>query len=209
MWVGLVDGNRQQIDLLEKEAKERQIKLHLIVDLIHVLEYIWKAAYSFYPAGSEEAHSWVDENLKGLLQGKSSLLAGNMRRQATKLKLSDQKRAAVDDCAKYLLNKKPYLRYHHYLGQGFPIGTGVIEGACRHLVKDRMDKTGARWSLSGAEAVLKMRALLISGDFDEYWAFHENKEKQRHYGDMRIILSSKMPQSQRRLKHMDDARIAS
>jgi hypothetical protein len=209
VWVALVDGNKQQIELLEKEAKQRKIKLQIVLDVIHVLEYLWKAAYAFYPANSQESQLWVNENLKGLLQGKSSLLAGNMRRRATRMKLSEQKRVAVDNCAKYLLNKKPYLRYHYYLGQGFPIGTGVIEGACRHLVKDRMDKTGARWSLLGAEAVLKMRALLSSGDFEEYWVFHEAKERQRQYGEMRNISSSGTVPLKKSFKPMRDDRVAS
>ena len=71
----------------------------------------------------------------------------------------------ADRCAAYLLNKAPYLRYHTALAKGWPIATGVIEGACRHLVKDRMDLTGARWGLEGAEAVLKLRALRSNGDF--------------------------------------------
>ena len=75
----------------------------------------------------------------------------------------------------------PYLQYHRYLAQGLPIATGVIEGACRHLVKDRMDVTGARWSLSGAEAVLRLRALRSSQDFDEYWTFHEAREYERNH----------------------------
>jgi hypothetical protein len=73
------------------------------------------------------------------------------------------------------------LRYNHYLAKGLPIATGVIEGACRHLVKDRMDVTGARWSLTGAEAVLRLRALRSSRDFDEYWIFHENREYERNH----------------------------
>jgi hypothetical protein len=87
----------------------------------------------------------------------------------------------VDTCAQYLLTHAPYLKYNHYLSQGYPIATGVIEGACRHLVKDRMEVTGARWSLTGAEAVLRLRALRSSHDFDEYWNFHEKKEYERNH----------------------------
>jgi len=75
----------------------------------------------------------------------------------------------------------PYLKYNHYLAQGFPIATGVIEGACRHLVKDRMEVTGARWSLKGAEVVLPLRALRSSHEFDEYWVFHEAQEHERNH----------------------------
>ncbi|MCA1602436.1 MAG: ISKra4 family transposase, partial [Acidobacteria bacterium] len=65
------------------------------------------------------------------------------------------------------------------LAQGWPIATGVIEGACRHLIKDRMDLTGARWGLPSAEAVLKLRALLSNDDFDDYWDYHLTQEKHR------------------------------
>jgi len=86
-----------------------------------------------------------------------------------------------DDCATYLKNKAPYLKYDLYLSNGFPIATGVIEGACRHLVKDRMDITGAKWRLTSAEDVLRLRALRSSKDFDEYWTFHEACEYKRNH----------------------------
>ena len=104
-----------------------------------------------------------------------------MRRSATRRYLLSADRKSVDACANYLLTYAPYLKYNDYLAQGFPIATGVIEGACRHLVKDRMEVTGARWSLTGAEAVLRLRALRSSHDFDEYWSFHETKEYQRNH----------------------------
>ena len=83
------------------------------------------------------------------------------------------------------------MRYDEYLALGLPIATGVIEGACRYLVKDRMERTGARWSLKGAEAVLRLRALWASGDFEAYWAFHEKQEYLRNhavrYADGQIV----------------------
>ncbi len=82
----------------------------------------------------------------------------------------------------YLLKNKERLDYATALANGWPIATGIIEGACRHLVKDRMDLTGARWSLDGAEAVLRLRSLRASGDFEEYMAFHHRQERQRNYG---------------------------
>jgi hypothetical protein len=85
----------------------------------------------------------------------------------------------ADRCADYLLAKRPYLDYPTALKNGWPIATGVIEGACRHLVKDRMDITGARWGLAGAEAILSLRALISNGDFDSYWTFHLVQEHRR------------------------------
>jgi len=180
-WVALVDGNKSQIRILRRIAKKNDLDLTIIVDLIHVIEYLWDAGRAFHPASGPELESWVEYRLLEILRGKAGLVAGGMRRSATRRALSSKAREPVDICARYLLNHSPYLHYDRYLAQGLPIATGVIEGACRHLVKDRMEITGARWSLTGAEAVLRLRALRSSRDFDEYWTFHEAKEYERNH----------------------------
>jgi hypothetical protein len=78
-----------------------------------------------------------------------------------------------------LTNKAAYLDYPTALMDGWPIATGTIEGACRHIVKDRMDLTCAPWSLEGAEAVLKLRVVRSNGDLDDYWRFHLSQEYER------------------------------
>jgi len=178
-WVALVDGNKTQIRELRRMARKNNFDLTIIVDIIHVIEYLWDAGRAFHPASGLELENWVRHRLLEILRGKAGLVAGGMRRSATRRDLSSKARKPVDICARYLLNHSPYLRYDRYLSQGLPIATGVIEGACRHLVKDRMDVTGARWSLTGAEAVLRLRALRSSQDFDEYWVFHEAREYER------------------------------
>jgi hypothetical protein len=180
-WVALVDGNLSQLDNLHAQATRHDLALTIVVDIIHVLDYVWKAAWVFHSEGSSQAEEWVDERLLQILRGRASSVAAGMRRSATLRGLTDDQRAAVDDCAAYLLNNAYYLRYDQFLAEGLPISTGVIEGACRHLVKDRMDITGARWSVSGAEAILRLRALRSSGDFDEYWDFHEQAEHHRNH----------------------------
>ena len=87
----------------------------------------------------------------------------------------------ADECANYLIAKRKMLRYDRYLRSGLPIATGVIEGACRHLIVDRLDVTGARWSVKGAEAILRLRSIRSSGDFDEYWGFHLAAEHARNH----------------------------
>ena len=106
-----------------------------------------------------------------ILEGKAAQVAAGIRRRATTFGYSPAEREGADACAGYLTAKKPYLDYATALAKGWPIATGVIEGACRHLVKDRMDITGARWGLDGAEAILKLRALIANGDFDHTGAF--------------------------------------
>ncbi|CDN11619.1 hypothetical protein RintRC_3949 [Richelia intracellularis] len=110
-----------------------------------MIEYLWKAAFVFYSQTSTQAEAWVSKRLQLILEGKSSSVAPGMRRSATLPKLTSQERKPVDTCARYLLNNAKYLKYYDdYLKAGFPIATGVIEGACRYLIKDRMDLTGAR-----------------------------------------------------------------
>lgn len=181
-WVVLVDGNREQIQAVRKIAAVRGIEVTLVLDVMHVLEYLWKAAYCFHPDASREAEAWVTDRLRALLTGHDpSQIAAGIRRSATHHQLSAKKRKAADTCARYLIKNRSLLRYAEALQQGFPIATGVIEGACRYLVKDRMDRTGARWSLDGAEAVLRLRALRTNGDFDAYWRFHLDQEHERNH----------------------------
>ncbi len=161
------------------------------MDIIHVTEYLWKAAWCFYGEGNKQAEQWVSERLLEILRGKASLVAGGIKRSATRQRITPRNRGPIDKCAGYLLKNKHYLQYHRYLRDGLPIATGVIEGACRHLIKDRMDVTGARWSLQGAEAILKLRSLRSSGDFEEYWKFHEEQEYERNhlqlYADIGVL----------------------
>jgi hypothetical protein len=178
-WVALVDGNRHQIDRTKAEAKARKVKVTIVVDFVHVLEYLWGAAWSFFKEGDPGAEAWVKEKALEVLRSKASVVAGSIKRKATCLHLGPSQRANADTCAKYLLSKAPYLKYASALEKGWPIATGIIEGACRYLVKDRLDITGARWGLQGAEAVLKLRALRSNGDFPSYWAYHLEQEHRR------------------------------
>lgn len=181
-WIVLVDGHNHQLDCIEAEARDRGIEVVILVDFIHALEYLWKAAWCFFDEGDPAAEKWVHRHACTVLHGRSSDVAGAIRRKATCLGLGERDRTGADKCADYLINKRPYLDYATALERGWPIATGAIEGACRHIVKDRMDITGARWGLDGAEAVLKLRALRSNGDFDEYWRFHLHREHQRVHG---------------------------
>ena len=180
-WVVLVDGNRDQLRLVKDAARKLGVAITIIVDPIHVLEYLWKAAYAFHADGSKEAEGWVQQRLMWLLRGEHAKVRANIRRNANARNLGEAKLKPVRSCLRYLRGARHYLAYDVALAAGLPIATGVIEGACRYLVKDRMKKTGARWSLNGAEAVLRLRALRASGDFDAYWALHLDREHARHH----------------------------
>ena len=153
----------------------------LILDLLHVLEKLWKAAHCFYPEGSEEATAWVRKQALRVLQGEVSQVIKGMRLSATKRGLSGQKRQTVDKVAKYLRRNRKYMKYDEYLRQGLPIASGCVEGACKNLIKDRMERSGMRWSLEGAEAMIQLRSLYLSGDLDDYWDFHLEQEHRRLY----------------------------
>ena len=155
-WVAFVDGDPTHIDYIEKAAKVR------------------------FAPDEPQAAPWVAEQIERWLHGQVRTIVRSLRRWATLQGLSPTQREPIDQCPTYLNNHAPYLHYPNYLAKGYPIATGVIEGACRYLVKDRMEITGARWGLAGGEAVLKLRALAIHGDFDAYWAFHETQESQHN-----------------------------
>ncbi|MGH7371685.1 MAG: ISKra4 family transposase [Candidatus Methylomirabilales bacterium] len=180
-WVMLVDGHEGQLEDIHAAIERHGVEVTLILDFIHVLEYLWKAAWCFFTPGDEAAEAWVGERGLRILEGKASDVAAGMRRSATLRDLCQEERKGVDTCADYLVKYREMLRYDRYLAEGFPIATGVIEGACRHLVKDRMDITGARWRLRSAEAVLKLRSLHSSGDTEAYWAFHKAEEQERNH----------------------------
>jgi hypothetical protein len=180
-WVFLADGDLHQLQRIRDFAALWGVEISIVCDFVHVLEYLWDAAHCFNKVGSEAAEQWVYERGINILKGNAGLVAAGMKRSATKRGLTKDERKAVDNCARYLLNHKEFLRYDEYLAQGFPIASGVIEGTCRHLINDRLDLTGARWSLNGAESILKLRSLWASGDMDEYWTFHKQQEFERNH----------------------------
>ncbi len=180
-WVVLIDGQAELIRQVERQAKLYQVDVTLTQDFLHVTEYLWKASHALHPDSADKREQWVSERSLELLRGNAKNVASGLRRAATRHGLSDPQRAPVDTAADYIENSQHRLRYDESLTHGFPIASGVIEGACRYLVKDRMDLTGARWRLISAEAVLKLRSLKASGDLDDYLQFHFQQEKERNY----------------------------
>ena len=178
-WVMLVDGARHQLDLIHDQCDARGLEVRLLIDFVHVLEYAWGAAWCFFAKTDPAAESWVGERALEILKGRAEQVADDLEAHADAAELDGQRRLGVDKAVCYLRAKLPYLGYDIALAEGWPIATGVIEGACRHLVKDRMDITGARWGLAGAEAVLRLRTVISNGDFEEYWKYHAQREHLR------------------------------
>ena len=143
----------------------------------------WKAAWTFFYPGDRDAETWVAAQARTVLTGRAVDAAATIRHQADEAGFRGSERTGADEAAAYLIRKAPYLNYATALASGWQIATGIIEGAARFLIKDRMDITGARWSTPGAEAVLQLRAVIANGDFDEYWPWHQQQELRRNHLD--------------------------
>jgi hypothetical protein len=174
-WVVLTDGERA----LQQSVKRRLRGVPLVLDFQHVLAKLWSAAYAFHEEGSPKVLAWVQERAWRRLHGEVSQVVQGMRLSATRRQLRGQKRKVVEAVAGYFYRNRRDMRYDVYLRQGWSMATGVVEGACKNLVKDRMERSGMRWTATMAEAMLKLRAVSLSGDFEAYWAFFVAQEHQR------------------------------
>jgi len=134
-WLVLIDGNNTQIEAAAAEAARRGVTVTIIIDFIHVLEYCWKAAWSFFGKGEPAAEEWVAGQARKILQGRARQVAAGIRRRATTCGYSGPERAGAGECARYLDNKQDHLDYATALAKGWPIATGIIEGACSHIVR--------------------------------------------------------------------------
>lgn len=206
-WVVLVDGEPKQLAAVKAEAKRAGVKITIIVDIVHVLEYLWKAARALFGESTPDAETWVGDRLVALLTGRSGGdVAQVIRWWASRRDLDEAASKLIDTACEYLADRKRtrLMHYAEALRDGLPIATGAIEGACRYLVKDRMDRTGARWSLTGAEAILRLRAVRASGDFDAYWQFHLAREKHRNHASRYAdeVIPDPLPAARTRLKRV-------
>jgi hypothetical protein len=179
--VALVDGDESQQTAIYDEARRHQRSLTLVLDIIHVLHYLWLAGFALNDKNPHKTEVWVQRFLRKLLTAPVENAIADIQRSVAQRGLKGKQRKPVDTCLKYFERRKAMMDYPAFLAKGLPIATGVIEGACRHLIQDRLGITGARWGLHGAEAVLKLRALQSSGDWHAYWRFHEQQEARRNY----------------------------
>jgi len=182
-WIALADGANHQLDVITAEAAARDVKVAVLIDFIHVLEYLWKTAWCFHPARDPAAGDWVTTQGLAILHGQVTQVITTI----SDLAAADPPRPGSEHARiiratlHYLRAKQPYLDYPTALANGWPIATGVIEGACRHLVQDRMGITGARWGLPGAQAILWLRAIAANDDTSAYWNYHISQEHHRNH----------------------------
>jgi len=174
-WVIVTDGERA----LQRRVCKLFGDITLVLDLLHVLEKLWAAAYTLHPEGSPQAEGFVRERALRILRGQVSQVVKGLRQMVTKRRFRGQRRKTLLGVAAYYYRNRSRMRYDLYLVKGWPIASGSVEGACKNLIKDRMERSGMRWTLAMAEAMLRLRAIYLSGDFEPYWEYHVRQDQQR------------------------------
>ena len=160
-----------------------------ILDIIHVAEYLWKVGNALYGENTKDGKKWVYDYLLAILQGRVGRVIGGLKQVLNKRKrLKNSQRKALQDAISYFENHREWMRYDEYLAAGYPIGSGVVESTCGHTVKKRMEGTGRRWSIKGAESTLLLRSVYTSNDWDAYWEAHRGLEQKRLYGNVLLVL---------------------
>lgn len=152
-----------------------------VLDLMHVLPCLWEAAHLFHKEASDEAREFVRERLLKVLEGQAGRVIGGLRQMGTKQGLRGAKQNRLRLICNFLEKNLHRMKYNEYLKRGFPIATGVIEGACRHVIKDRMERTGMRWKVPGAHAMLQLRTISANGHWEEFQKFRLEYENRRLY----------------------------
>ncbi|WP_125264443.1 hypothetical protein [Streptomyces alboflavus] len=175
------DGARHQLDLIQAEAKRHWVTIHIAFDLVHALEKLWAASRCFHAPADPATEDWIAIKAPRILRGRAQQAAAEIRAQADQRKLSGDQRTAADEACQYLSNNADFVHCDRALAAGWPIASGVIEGAARHLIADRLDITGSRWRVPCAEALLILRAVISNDDFSAYWQYHLKQENGRLY----------------------------
>lgn len=176
--VALTDG----AEPLQKHVLAKLAGFTLVLDIIHVDEHIWEAGTAIYGETDPHRAEWVEAQMLDILSSRSDQVIQRLEAKAAKVHRSSQAAKSLRRVANYLRRNQPYMDYAEYLRRGWPIGTGVVEGTCRHLVKDRMELSGMRWTISGAGALLALRAVNENGDWDDFHEFRRVQRHQRLYG---------------------------
>lgn len=176
--VALTDGAQA----LQRRIQEKLRGFTLVLDIIHVTEYVWKAGTALYGETDPQRGVWVKAQVLDILSSRTEQVIQRLEDKAGTLRKSSQVRKVLQQAAHYFRRNRAYMDYATYLRQGWPIGTGVIEGVCRHVVKDRMELSGMRWTIAGADALLALRAVHENGDWDEFHAFRRAHCHEQLYG---------------------------
>lgn len=159
-----------------------------VLDIIHVRDKLRIAGHLYYKKESPEAKEYIKERLVALLTGEVDMviedfLIGLEDRCLSASKTEILRRQVVG----YFVNNRDRMQYHEYMAMGLPIGSGVIEGTCKNLINDRMERSGMRWSPDGAEAILQLRSVYLSDLWNDFWTFRTQREKKAIYGEQAVL----------------------
>lgn len=176
-WVMVTDGERA----LQRRVAASFEGVTLVLDFLHVMEKLWRVGHALHPEGSPEATAFVRERAGRILRGGVSQVVKGLRQMVTKRRLTGNKAKTLRSVADYLYANRTRMAYDIYLANGWPIASGSVESTCKTLVRDRFERSGMRWCEHGAEPMLKMRAVYLSGDLDEYFALHIQLDQERLY----------------------------
>lgn len=182
-WVMVTDGERA----LQRRVTASFEGVTLVLDLLHVLEKLWKVGNALHPEGSPEAVAFVKQRAERILCGQVSQVVKGFRQIVTKRGLKGERAKTIHNVADYYYANRQRMRYDMYLAQGWPIASGSVEGACKCLIRDRLERSGMRWTPDMAEAMLKLRAVHLSDDWDPYWEWHVQQDQRRLYGTWRLV----------------------
>jgi hypothetical protein len=184
-WVIVTDGERA----LQLRVARSFTDVTLVLDLLHVMEKLWRVGNAVHAEGTPEAVAFVRQRADRILHGQVSQVVKGLRSIVTKRGLTGEKAKTLTEVANYLYANRSRMRYDLYLKRGWPIASGAVEGACKCLVKDRFERSGMRWTPEMAEAMLKLRAVYLSNDWDPYWTRHVQQDQQRLHpkGSWRLV----------------------
>jgi hypothetical protein len=189
------EGSREVVNVMDGEEKLWEamdvFQGHRpsvdVLDILHVTPRLWRAAELFYPKGSAQAEQMARDRVLRVLRGEVKGVIRGLRRMGSQRGLKGAKKKELGRICNYLQRNGDKMRYDEYLKAGYPIASGAIEGACRHYVKDRMERSGMSWVKPGAQAMLQLRATALNGDWDEFVAFRIEYETQRLYPHRHMV----------------------
>lgn len=187
--VCVMDGAPTLWKKLQQLMKKLGVTIVCILDLLHVMDYLWDAARCVHGSDDSAAEAFVTDRLRRILEGDvgrviggfKQMLAKDGQKKKSQRQFNPTQRKTMNKVIHYFERKKQFMRYHEHLAKGYPIGSGVVEGACGHLVKDRMEGSGMRWTVPGARSMLNLRCVYLNDDWKDFHEYRINERVRKMY----------------------------
>jgi uncharacterized protein (UPF0305 family) len=194
VYLAMMDGQESlwnQVKRLKETYPEGQWVE--ILDLMHVNSYLWDAACAVHPGDKKQQLIFMKNRVMLVLEGKVEGIISELQETSSKQHLNKSLQKVVATVCRYFSNNQHRMKYNEYLAAGYPIATGVIEGACRHFVKDRMERAGMRWSIGGAQAMLHLRSANLNVDLDKFSQYRIQQQAEKLYRHKDAIAAIEWP----------------